>query len=140
MAEAVQYFVDEAGKKDIDIGFDLAPAQVAGDSFLLRDLVDNLVDNAVRYTPRGRHGHGALPARGRGRRAAARSRIPGPASRPASARQVFQRFVRLDDKIAGSGLGLAIVRDIAQAHGARVELGDGPGAAGLRVAVRFPAP
>jgi two-component system sensor histidine kinase TctE len=53
VAQAVQYFVEEARKKDIDIGFDLQPAPVAGDSFLLRDLVDNLVDNAVRYTPAG---------------------------------------------------------------------------------------
>jgi two-component system sensor histidine kinase TctE len=58
--------------------------------------------------------------------------------------QVFQRFVRLDQHSQGSGLGLAIVREIAAAHGAQVELGDGAenkaGGRGLRVAVHFPAP
>ncbi|MCC6072113.1 sensor histidine kinase [Massilia sp. GCM10020059] len=136
VAEVVQYFVEEAAKKQIDIGFDLQPALVAGDSFLLRDLVDNLVDNAVRYTPvggtvtvrclRGPDGGGVLEVEDSG---------PGiPAHQRAL---VFQRFMRLDDSIPGSGLGLAIVRDIAQAHGARIELADGAGGAGVVVAVRF---
>ena len=139
VAETVQYFVDEAGKKDIDIGFDLEPAEVAGDSFLLRDLVDNLVDNAVRYTPaggtvtvrclRGQDGGGVLEIEDSG---------PGI---PRHLRaQAFQRFVRLDDRIAGSGLGLAIVRDIAQAHGATIEMADGHAGAGMMLTVRFPAP
>lgn len=136
VAEVVQYFVEEAGKKDIDIGFDLQPVRVAGDSFLLRDLVDNLVDNAVRYTPaggtvtvrclRGPDGGGVLEIEDSG---------PGiPAHQRAL---VFQRFMRLDDSIPGSGLGLAIVRDIAHAHGARVELADGLGGAGIVFSVRF---
>ena len=139
VAEVVQYFVEEAGKKDIDIGFDLQPVRVAGDSFLLRDLVDNLVDNAVRYTPaggtvtvrclRGPDGGGVLEIEDSG---------PGiPAHQRAL---VFQRFMRLDDSIPGSGLGLAIVRDIAQAHGAAIDIADGPGGSGMQLAVRFPGP
>lgn len=62
----------------------------------------------------------------------------GPGIAPARRAQVFERYVRLDDKSAGSGLGLAIVRDIALAHRARVELGEGPEGRGTRVAVRFP--
>ena len=139
VAEVVQYFVDEAGKKDIDIGFDLQPASVKGDSLLLRDLVDNLVDNAVRYTPaggtvtvrclRGADGGGVLEIEDSGPGIAVHQRA-----------QVFQRFVRLDDKVAGSGLGLAIVRDIAQAHGAAIDIADGPGGSGMLLAVRFPGP
>ncbi|WP_426101096.1 sensor histidine kinase [Massilia sp. TSP1-1-2] len=134
--QVVQYFVDEAGKKQIDIGFDLLPTPVAGDSFLLRDLIDNLVDNAVRYTPpRGTvtvrcyldDGHGVLEIED-----------SGPGIAPQQRSMVFERFVRLDDKSAGSGLGLAIVRDIALAHGATVAIGGGEGNAGMLLSVRFP--
>jgi two-component system sensor histidine kinase TctE len=51
---------------------------------------------------------------------------------------VFQRFMRLDDSIPGSGLGLAIVRDIAQAHDARIELANGGGGTGMLLTVWFP--
>jgi len=59
---------------------------------------------------------------------------------PAEARQrVFERFSRLDaQSTAGSGLGLAIVSEIAQRHGATVELADGPQGRGTRVTVAFP--
>jgi two-component system sensor histidine kinase TctE len=135
--ESIQYFVDEAGKKGIDIGFDLAPAKVAGDSFLLRDLIDNLIDNAVRYTPDGGtvtvrvapHAQGALLA----------IEDSGPGIAPHQRALVFNRFVRLDDKSAGSGLGLAIVRDIALAHGAAVALATHADGSGMVVTVRFPA-
>ena len=62
------------------------------------------------------------------------------ASRPADDRErVFDRFHRLaQTDTTGSGLGLAIVREIAQRHGAAVELGDGPEGRGLRVTLRFP--
>lgn len=138
VAEVVQYFVEQAGKKNIDIGFDLQPVEVAGDSFLLRDLIDNLVDNAVRYTPAG----GTVTVRclpGVGGGGVLEIEDSGPGIAVHQRAQVFQRFVRLDDKVAGSGLGLAIVRDIAQAHGAAIDIADGPGGAGMRITVQFPA-
>lgn len=135
--ESVQYFVGEAAKKGLDIGFDLHAAPVSGDAFRLRDLVDNLVDNAVRYTPPG----GTVTVRTG--RAGGESLLvvedSGPGIPPSKRALVFNRFVRLDDKIPGSGLGLAIVRDIALAHRARIELADIPGGAGMRFEVRFPA-
>jgi two-component system sensor histidine kinase TctE len=125
VADAVQSFVDQASRKSIDIGFDLQPASITGDRFLLRDLIDNLIDNAIRYTqPQGtvtvtvRHGLLMVEDNGPG--------IP-----PAQREQVFNRYVRLDDKTHGSGLGLAIVRDIAAVHGARLTISapfDGQGA------------
>jgi two-component system sensor histidine kinase TctE len=135
--ESVQYFVGEAGKKGLDIGFDLHPALVAGDAVRLRDLIDNLVDNAVRYTPPG--GTVTVRTEKTGGESVLAVEDSGPGIPPSKRALVFNRFVRLDDKIPGSGLGLAIVRDIALAHRARIELADMPGGAGMRFEVRFPA-
>lgn len=137
VAQVVQYFVDEAGRKDIDIGFDLQPTPVAGDGFLLRDLIDNVVDNAVRYTPNG----GLVTVRchpGADGGGVFEVEDSGPGIPAHQRALVFQRFVRLDDKSPGSGLGLAIVRDIALAHGAAVDIGAGPGGDGMVLGVRFP--
>ncbi|SHG69332.1 sensor histidine kinase [Massilia sp. CF038] len=137
VGQVVQYFVDEAGKKQIDIGFDLQPAPVAGDTNLLRDLIDNLVDNAVRYTPQG----GTVTVRtfADGQQGVLEVEDSGPGIPPHQRGLVFQRYVRLDDKSTGSGLGLAIVRDIAQAHRAKAEIGDGRDGRGMTMSVRFPA-
>jgi two-component system sensor histidine kinase TctE len=135
--ESVQYFVGEAGKKGLDIGFHLQRAMVAGDAFRLRDLVDNLVDNAVRYTPPG--GTVTVRTLHAGGESVLVVEDSGPGIPAPRRALVFNRFVRLDDKIPGSGLGLAIVRDIALAHRARIELADMPDGAGMRFEVRFPA-
>ena len=136
VGQAVQVFVDEAGKKRIDIGFDLAPAAVAGDSFLLRDLIDNLVDNAVRYTPE--QGTVTVRCLVQGGCGVLEVEDSGPGIAPELRERVLQRFVRLDETIPGSGLGLAIVRDIALAHGAVLVLDQGPSGVGLLISVRFP--
>lgn len=135
VAEAVQGFVDQAGTRRIDLGFELAAAPLRGERFLLRDLIDNLVDNALRYTPPG----GSVTVRTRGAAGTATLEVedsgPGiPAPRRAS---VFQRHVRLDQQTSGSGLGLAIVRDIAQLHGARASVTDAPGHGGALFSVVF---
>jgi two-component system sensor histidine kinase TctE len=145
VGDGVQSFVERAAARDIDLGFALAPATVDGDPFLLRDLLDNLVDNALRYTPPGgsvtvRCGAAAAGAPAAG--ALLEVEDDGPGIPPAERARVFERFVRLapDGGATGSGLGLAIVRDIARLHGARVELGDGAGGKGARFTVHFPAP
>ena len=135
--QVVQYFVDEAGKKQIDIGFDLLPTPVAGDAFLLRDLIDNLVDNAVRYTPP--QGTVTVRCHPDGEHGVLEIEDSGPGIAPHQRAMVFERFVRLDDKSAGSGLGLAIVRDIAAAHGARVAIDGRENGPGAIFSVRFPS-
>ena len=133
--QVVQFFVDEAARKRIDIGFDLQVTPVLGDSFLLRDLIDNLIDNAVRYTPE--QGLVTVRCHPDGRDGMLVIEDSGPGIAPHQRELVFERFVRLDDKTSGSGLGLAIVRDIALAHGAKVHIGDGPGGAGMVLSVRL---
>ncbi|MFM8245845.1 MAG: sensor histidine kinase, partial [Burkholderiaceae bacterium] len=136
VSTSVQQFVQQALKKNIDIGFNLQPTEVNGDSFLLRDLIDNLVDNAIRYTPPGGqvtvscsqvNGHGVL-----------RVEDNGPGIPDAEKEHVFERFYRLDPTQPGSGLGLAIVRDIAIDHHAQVALSAGHAGLGTVVSVEFP--
>jgi len=142
VGDGVQSFVERAAARGIDLGFALAPATVDGDVYLLRDLLDNLVDNALRYTPPG----GSVTVRCGGAPAAGGAVLEveddGPGIPPAERARVFERFVRLapDGGATGSGLGLAIVRDIARLHGARVELGEGAAGTGARFTVHFPAP
>ncbi|QOY92889.1 sensor histidine kinase [Massilia sp. UMI-21] len=136
VGEAVQAFVEQALRKEIDLGFDLAPTHVQGERHMLRDLVDNLIDNALRYTPeRGRVTVYCRPAPDGALFAVEDS---GPGIAPDQHARVFQRFVRLDEHSSGSGLGLAIVRDIAVAHGADVRLAGGRGG-GSVFTVRFPS-
>jgi two-component system sensor histidine kinase TctE len=135
--ESIQFFVDEAGKKNIDLGFDLAPTRVAGDRFLLRDLIDNLVDNAVRYTPE--HGTVTVSCFPDAQAGMLVIEDSGPGIAPSRRELVFSRFVRLDEKTTGSGLGLAIVRDIALAHGAQLAIGARRDGSGAVFSVRFPA-
>jgi signal transduction histidine kinase len=62
----------------------------------------------------------------------------GPGIPPDLRERVFESYYRIPGSAgSGSGLGLAIVKEVALAHGARVEIGDGPGGKGTRVVVRF---
>lgn len=127
-----------AVEKGIDLGVShVAAVTVAGDFEALRTLAGNLIENAVRYTPRG----GTVDVAVRGESGAAILEVvdTGPGI-PASHRdRVFDRFYRMDGSEGpGSGLGLAIVKNIADRHGASVRLGDRAGGVGLRVTVSFP--
>ncbi|GAA4021717.1 sensor histidine kinase [Actimicrobium antarcticum] len=135
--QSIQYFVEQADKKKIDLGFDLQPVHVKGDKFLLRDMIDNLVDNAIRYSP----AHSSVTVRclSDGDHVIFAVEDDGPGIADSARDTIFNRFVRLDDTVTGSGLGLAIVRDIVQAHGAQIMLAGGPDGVGTVFTVRFPA-
>ena len=133
--ETIQYFVEQSDQKNIDLGFELLPVIVMGEAFLLRDMIDNLIDNAIRYSPAGstvtvrcysEHGRGVFVVEDSGAGIAAASR-----------ELVFNRFYRLDHTTAGTGLGLAIVRDIVQAHAAEITLHSGSAGRGTLFSVRF---
>lgn len=109
---------------------------VAGDPGLLRILLRNLVDNAVRYTPAGGRVVVRVAAAGDGIELGVCDNGPGiPAAERANVLQRFQRLA--GQEIEGSGLGLSIVARIAELHGARLELADGIGAPGLAVRLQF---
>ena len=113
-----------------------APQEIAvtGQADMLRILLRNLVDNAVRYTPPGGKVGVGVTAREEGVILSVADDGPGI---PAAEREnVLRRFHRLAGQdIEGSGLGLSIVARIADLHGARLELGDR--APGLIVRVTF---
>jgi two-component system sensor histidine kinase TctE len=126
--------------KNIDLGFELygGPAVVHAMPAMLHELVANLVDNALRYTPAG----GVVTAIVETRENANVLRIAdnGPGIPFEERDHVFERFYRLrQDRSDGCGLGLPIVREIATASGATVGLSDAPTGSGLVVTVTFPA-
>ena len=134
---------DEAERRQIDLGADVGPdAWIEGDAAQLEVLLNNLVDNALRYT---RSGGIVDVAAGRIAGAPVLSVIDnGPGIAPAERSRVFDRFYRSPDALAraqaGSGLGLAIVKAIADRHGAAVSLDAGRDGVGLQVRVVFTAP
>jgi len=126
----------------IDLGADApGPAPLNGAESELRSLITNLVDNALRYTPRD------TEVTVKVERAAGAVRMTvldaGPGIAPAEREAVFGRFQRAaGDETPGVGLGLAIARAIAKRHGGDISLGDAhPGEAmpGLAASVVLPA-
>ena len=105
---------------------------VQGDDARLRQVLTNLVGNALNHTPAGTPIEIAVGARGA--RPAPRSQVRdhGPGVDPEKARRVFERFYRADPSRArgkggGSGLGLAIVAAIVAAHRGKVGVAPTPG-------------
>ena len=133
--ESIQHFVEEADKKHIDLGFDLLPAMVMGDRFLLRDLIDNLIDNAIRYSPQ--RGKVTVSCAQQANYSILSVEDNGPGIATSERELIFSRFYRLNDKITGSGLGLAIVRDIATDH-SEIILSNNTTGLGTVFSVRFP--
>lgn len=143
---AVEAFSVKAESRSIDLGAtthsDDEGIMVAGDFEQITVLLNNLVENALRYTPAG----GVVDVEAGVRDGAPELRVAdtGPGIPQAEQDRVFDRFYRSPDASAlaqdgsGSGLGLAIVRAIAERHGAQVSLQSPAGGSGLVVLVRFP--
>lgn len=100
-------------------------------------LIDNLLDNAVKYSPAGSRVIVELRADDDAVRMAVTD--PGPGIPAALRSKVFERFYRPPEQdVPGSGLGLTIVQSAATQHAAEVTLTDGFDGRGLRVEVRLP--
>ncbi|MDH5534235.1 MAG: sensor histidine kinase N-terminal domain-containing protein [Betaproteobacteria bacterium] len=138
--EAAIDWVPRALERKIDLGYDQSdsPVRILGNAFLLREMLNNLLDNAIRYTQP--EGQVTVCVTAQAARVVLSVEDNGPGI-PASERaRVFERFYRvLGSGVEGCGLGLAIVREIAQSHGADVKLRAGANGAGTVVSVVFPA-
>jgi two-component system, OmpR family, sensor histidine kinase TctE len=144
----VQDFVPRALAKGIDLGFegpgakDAAAPRVVGEAMLVRELIRNLIDNAVQYTPGGGTVTVRLLPDPYGRVAVVQVEDNGPGIAEEERELVFQPFYRaLGSNVDGSGLGLAIVREIAERHGGTVAIeATNPRAVspGTRFTVRLP--
>lgn len=134
--QAVGRHLDRADKAGIDLGVDTLPVSVNGDDALLEDLLDNLIDNALKYTPRG--GHVTVRCAEEGRVPYLEVEDDGPGIPETERARVRERFYRLPGSVGiGCGLGLAIVDEIARVHGAAFSIGGGANGNGARMRIRF---
>ncbi len=127
----------EAVRQGIDLGFEGAvmPIPVCADEDGLRDMISNLIDNAIRYTPPGGQ---VTVLTGMDGDAWLRVEDNGPGIPVDERQNVFNRFYRIAGSGKhGSGLGLAIVAEVAQRFGARIEVSESVGGGAVFV-VRFP--
>ena len=140
VVDVAMQWVPDALKRDIDLGFEPAPATVMirGEPDRLRELLNNLIDNAVRYSRHGGHVTVAVSvsALGEGQVSISDDSEKIPIE---ERHRVFERFHRLLGSHAdGSGLGLAIVSEIAALHQARITLEEDIDGIGNTFSIFFP--
>lgn len=125
---------DDAG---VALVCEAAPAQILGEPTLVVRLAANLVDNAIKFSPRG--GQVTVRVERQGAEAAVVVSDQGPGIAPGDRERVLRRFVRADDarSTPGHGLGLALVAAVAKRHGARIRMDDNH--PGLSISVAFKA-
>ena len=134
--EVAREWAPQALAQGVEISFEAADgeASVMGDALLLREMLANLIDNALRHggtritlTVRRSDGGVTWSVSDNGPGIPEQQRVA-----------VFAPFHRLSGGVDGAGLGLTIVQRIAHLHGAEVSLDTGEGGAGLEVSVKFP--
>jgi two-component system sensor histidine kinase TctE len=129
-------WISTANKRGIDLGLsgNSLKVEVNGDKVRIREMLDNLIDNALRYCPFGSQ---VTVSVNQDRTLCVEDN--GPGIRPEERERIFERFHRLpESEMEGSGLGLAIVKEIAQMHGGYVRVADGAGGRGASFQVFFP--
>ena len=135
--DILEAHLDAATARHIDLGVEAEPAQVLGHAWLLRELLGNLVDNAVKYTHEG----GSVTIR-----CGQRDGVPfveveddGPGVAAAELPRLLDRFYRVQGTQGeGNGLGLAIAEEIARVHHTHLQLQPGPDGRGLKVTLLLP--
>jgi signal transduction histidine kinase len=135
--EMVRPVADERG---IHLESDLAFAEALGDEDRFRQVITNLLTNAIHYNRE--HGEVYVSTRAESGSVVLRVSNTGPGIAQADLPHIFERFYRAD-KSRGraegrSGLGLAICKAVVNAHGGAIDVSSGPGA-GATFTVRLPA-
>jgi two-component system sensor histidine kinase QseC len=138
-AEIIAYLVPVALEKSIEIELASPPTTttIMGNDITLGILIRNIVDNAIRYTPM--NGEVKVQLLRNTEQVILRVTDSGPGIPAEYRERVFERFFRILGATApGSGLGLAIVAQIADLHGAKINLGSASHGTGLLFEVIFP--
>jgi signal transduction histidine kinase len=140
LAEVVDFFGALAEERGLEIALTgESKCAVDGDGVWLHQLFANLIHNALQYTPEG--GRVEVEARREGLEVAVSVHDTGVGMNSADRALAFARFQRgsaaASDSSSGLGLGLALAREIARAHGGRIELDSEPGV-GSTFTVRLP--
>ena len=134
---AARNWAREAVRRGIDLGFSLENAPILGDALLLPEVVDNLIDNALRYTPSG----GAITVHTGAKANVSYLDIEdsGPGIPVAERGRVCERFYRIAGTPGeGSGLGLAIAQEVVARHAGNLFINARDEHGGTRVRVEFP--
>ncbi len=139
----LEAYLDRAVTRHIDLGLAMdevgpEPPRAWAQEWLLRELLANLVDNAIKYTPEG----GTITIGG-GLRPSGHAWLSveddGPGVPEALLPRLLDRFYRVPGSVGeGTGLGLAIVDEITRVHRGRLLLGPGAGGRGLKVLMEWP--
>ena len=137
--EVATTFAPAGNEKELFLNVDCAPVSVRGEPGLLRQLVANLLENAVKFTEQG----GVwITLRAQDGRALLTVRDTGPGIAPEALPHLFDRFYRADPAhsrtIEGTGLGLALAKSIARVHGGSIAVESVPGE-GSAFTVSLPA-
>jgi two-component system sensor histidine kinase BaeS len=136
-ADATDSLASRFWEGQIKVEQDLPPTPILGDPRRLHQIVTNLLANAAKYTPPG--GNVMVRASRDGQDAVLEVADTGPGIPPDERALVWERFYRgRSGRLAdGSGIGLAVVKELVDAHGGQVSIGDVAGG-GARFVVRLP--
>ena len=134
--DVVMAFSDQAGRGGVALGSSAdGPTAIDADPVRVREVIVNLVANALRYTPTG--GSVGIEARGAAGRVEVTVRDTGSGIAPDAVDGIFDRFSRATDS-PGAGLGLAIAKSLVEAHGGTIRAESVPGQ-GTRIVFTLPA-
>jgi two-component system, OmpR family, sensor kinase len=138
--DLVADLLPDAARKGIDLGFELIePIATRGEPVMIATMIRNLLDNAVRFTPRG--GRVDIGVYREGSEALVQIEDTGPGIPNGDIDRIFEPFFRGSQPVEdGTGLGLSIVKRITDRLGGKVALENisGAGCTGLRATVRVP--
>ena len=134
--------VPTAYVKNIDLGFEVskekeADFKILGDSKKLGVMLENIIDNAIRYTTYG--GKVTVCTKASSKKVILSVEDNGIGIPKGEQERVFERFHRvIDNRQEGSGLGLSIVKEIIQLHDAEITIESGKSGVGTKVIITFP--
>ena len=144
MRHVIRRVADDQGlalrAKNLKLAIDARNVTLAADFEKLRIILDNLMSNAIKFSPPG--GTVSIAARTNGAHLELDVGDEGPGVAPAERPHIFDPFYQgaqvAEGRVKGTGIGLSVVREYATAHGGSVELVDARQAAGAHFRVRLP--